>query len=104
MQEEIKGPARYKRGGLEVWDIEKAFFGQQSFEDHLAMAAVEYVLRHSMKNGMADIRKAEFVLHRLGDELEAHENDVARVWCKHDSTKKCVCCEGCADEGEAKHD
>ena len=27
----------------------------------------------------------------------------ARVWCKHDATRKCVCCEGCpSTEGGAE--
>ena len=69
--EEIKSPSRYNRGGIELWDVEKAFFGQQSFEDHLAAAAVEYVVRFRHKNGAADIRKAVVVLTRLAEELEA---------------------------------
>lgn len=70
MNEEIKHPSRYNRGGLEVWDIERAFFGTSAHVDHLAQAAVEYVLRFRSKGGAADLRKAAICLTRAADEMD----------------------------------
>ena len=35
--------------------------------------------------------------------IAAHREAAARVWCKNDPTRKCVCCEGCpSTEGDAE--
>ena len=39
----------------------------------------------------------------LGKSEEIEEIAAARVWCKNDPTRKCVCCEGCpSTEGDAE--
>ena len=69
-KEVIEHPNRYCRNGIEVWDVEKAFLGNRAFQDHLVAGAVEYLLRFRMKNGIEDVKKANFLTSRLIKELE----------------------------------
>lgn len=71
MTEEIEHPSRYNQGGIECWDVEKAFFGVDAFVLHLCAGAIEYILRHKMKNGAADLRKAAILCNRAADEIES---------------------------------
>ena len=71
--EHVEHPSRYNKGGIEVWDVEKAFATTKwsPFVEHLRFGAVEYLLRAPDKNGVDDIRKARFLLDRIVKEMEA---------------------------------
>lgn len=71
--ERVDHPSRYNKGGIEVWDVEKAFATTKwsPFVEHLRFGAVEYLLRAPDKNGVEDIRKAMFLLDRIVKEMEA---------------------------------
>lgn len=71
--ERVDHPSRYNKGGIEVWDVEKAFATTKwhPFIEHLRFGAVEYLLRAPDKNGIEDIRKARFLLDRIVKEMEA---------------------------------
>lgn len=60
--ENVKHPSRYNQGGIEFWDVEKAFFGIDSHVDHLVQSAMEYCVRFRRKNGAEDLRKAANLL------------------------------------------
>lgn len=68
--EDIEHPVRYNQGGIECWDIERAFFGDDSHVDHLVQGAIEYELRFRRKNGAQDLRKAAILLNRAADIME----------------------------------
>lgn len=73
--EAIEHPKRYVKNGIEVWEIEKAFAAPEDkhiphFVEHLRFGAVEYILRTWDKNGIADIKKARFLLDRIIKEME----------------------------------
>lgn len=68
--EEIDHPARYNQGGIEFWDVEKAFFGLDSHIDHLVQSALEYGVRFRRKNGAQDLRKGANLLNVAADLLE----------------------------------
>ena len=72
-EERVEHPSRYNKGGIEVWDVEKAFATTKwsPFVEHLRFGAVEYLLRAPDKNGVEDIRKAMFLLDRIVKEMEA---------------------------------
>ena len=68
----VEHPSRYRKGGIEVWDVERAFAGPAEvphFVEHLRFGAVEYLLRCWDKNGVEDIRKAAFLLSRMQEEM-----------------------------------
>ena len=73
IEEQMEHPSRYNKGGIEVWDVEKAFATTKwhPFIEHLRFGAVEYLLRAPDKNGVDDIRKARFLLDRIVKEMEA---------------------------------
>ena len=70
--EKVEHPSRYNKGGIEVWDVEKAFATTKwhPFIEHLRFGAVEYLLRAPDKNGVDDIRKARFLIDRIVKEME----------------------------------
>lgn len=70
MKEEVKHPSRYNQGGIEFWDVEKAFFGLDSHIDHLVQGALEYGIRFRRKNGAQDLRKGANLLNVAADLLE----------------------------------
>lgn len=70
MKEEVKHSSRYNQGGIEFWDVEKAFFGMDSHIDHLVQSALEYGVRFRRKNGAEDLRKGANLLNVAADLLE----------------------------------
>lgn len=70
MKEEVKHPSRYNQGGIEFWDVEKAFFGMDSHIDHLVQSALEYGVRFRRKNGAEDLRKGANLLNVAADLLD----------------------------------
>lgn len=73
--EAIEHPNRYLKNGIEVWEIEKAFAAPEEkhiphFVEHLRFGAIEYILRCHDKNGIADLKKARFLLDRIIMEME----------------------------------
>lgn len=70
MKEEVKHPSRYNQGGIEFWDVEKAFFGMDSHIDHLVQSAMEYCVRFRRKNGAEDLRKGANLLNVAADLLD----------------------------------
>lgn len=75
MPEQIEHPSRYCKGGIEVWEVEKAFSAPQTaevphFVEHLRFGAIEYALRCWDKNGAEDLRKAAFLLTRAANEID----------------------------------
>ena len=70
MKEEVKHPSRYNQGGIEFWDVEKAFFGLDSHIDHLVQGALEYGIRFRRKNGAQDLRKGANLLNVAADLLD----------------------------------
>lgn len=72
IEERVDHPSIYNKGGIEVWDVEKAFATTKwhPFIEHLRFGAVEYLLRAPDKNGVDDIRKARFLLDMIVKEME----------------------------------
>lgn len=60
--EEFEHPSRYRKGGVELWDIEKERIGEAAFRQHIVSAALEYVVRYREKNGITDLKKALFII------------------------------------------
>lgn len=79
MNEEVKHPSRYNQGGIEFWDVEKAFFGLDSHIDHLVQSALEYGVRFRRKNGAEDLRKGANLLNVAADLLEGNTENHEQV-------------------------
>lgn len=79
MKEEVKHPSRYNQGGIEFWDVERAFFGMDSHIDHLVQGALEYGIRFRRKNGSEDLRKAANLMNVAADLLDGNTENHEQV-------------------------
>lgn len=70
--DQIAHPSRYNQGGIEFWDVEKAFFGIDSHIDHLVQSALEYGVRFRRKNGAEDLRKGANLLNTAADLMDGN--------------------------------
>ena len=71
MNDPVNHPVHYTSGGIECIDaIKAAVTGKSPYEAWLVGQVIKYVWRYNLKNGVEDLRKADFYLHRLIEEAE----------------------------------
>lgn len=76
--EHVNSPKHYGLpGGLEVIDVEIATQGREAVMSHCLCTAIEYLLRHTRKNGEEDVEKARWWLNKWHELKEAGENENA---------------------------
>lgn len=64
-------PPHYNQGGIECIDaIKSATVNKRGIEAVCVANIVKYIWRYEAKNGLEDVRKAQFYLNRLIKELE----------------------------------
>lgn len=61
-KEEVNHPARYNKGGIEVFDILKAYMGKKDTMAFDIGCVIKYVLRFKDKGGLEDLKKARVYL------------------------------------------
>ena len=62
----INHPSHYQHGGIETIDVIKAWTdGLYGFEAVLAGNVIKYISRWKQKNGIEDLKKANWYLERL---------------------------------------
>ena len=64
-KDEVNYPSHYVNGGLEVIDIMEAKLSTEEFEGFLTGNVLKYLFRHKMKNGIIDLKKAQWYLNKL---------------------------------------
>jgi len=67
----VNHPPHYTQGGIECLDAIKASMPHQQFIGYLKGNQLKYVWRYEHKGGIEDLKKAEFYLDRLMEELTA---------------------------------
>jgi hypothetical protein len=67
-------PDHYKVGGIETIDYIAAKLSSEAFEGYLRGNVLKYVSRYTDKNGVEDLRKAEWYLQRLIMTVEQVKN------------------------------
>lgn len=71
MPDMVNHPEHYTSGGVECIDaLESAVQGLPPEQAICAANVIKYVWRYSRKNGLQDLQKAEWYLHRLMSKLE----------------------------------
>lgn len=72
MSDNVNKPSHYiSESGIEVLDVIDAFKACPEYKTGFFWGnVVKYVLRFHKKNGIEDLKKAEFYLKRLIEELE----------------------------------
>lgn len=65
-------PAHYNQGNVECIDaMAAATVNKRGIEAICVSNIIKYLWRYEAKNGLEDVKKAQFYLNRLVDELEA---------------------------------
>lgn len=62
---DVINPDHYKAGGIEAIDYMKAKMSPEAFEGYLQGNVIKYVSRYKLKNGIEDLKKANWYLNRL---------------------------------------
>lgn len=70
--EMVQHPAHYNQGNVECIDaMAAATVNKCGIEAVCVSNVIKYLWRYEAKNGLEDVKKAQFYLNRLVDELEA---------------------------------
>lgn len=67
-------PDHYRTGGLEVIDILKAKLTPDQLEGFLIGNVLKYTIRYPHKNGVEDLKKAQWYLNRAIEEKDERES------------------------------
>ncbi|QFR56280.1 nucleotide kinase [Bacillus phage 000TH010] len=66
----INKPNHYHKGGIDIYEIMQAKLSKEVYEGFCIGNVLKYVLRHDMKGGVQDLKKARFNLDRLIESKE----------------------------------
>lgn len=80
MADMVNRPPHYTNGGIECIDAMKATYGTENLAVYCKIAAFKYVWRADHKNGIEDIKKAVWYLHKYVELMEGkpdEQNDTA---------------------------
>lgn len=65
MNDIVNHPQHYTHGGIETIDYLQAKMTQEQFEGYLLGNILKYVSRYPHKNGVEDLKKAEWYIDKL---------------------------------------
>lgn len=68
----VNHPDHYKAGGIETIDYLEAKLGKEGFEGYCVGNILKYTSRYKHKNGLEDLKKAQWYINRL---VESKEQD-----------------------------
>jgi hypothetical protein len=61
----VSAPQHYRQGAVECIDAIKAALGDDGYEAYCTGNVIKYIWRYRHKNGLEDLRKANFYLTEL---------------------------------------
>lgn len=65
-QEMVNHPDHYNQGGIECFDVIKAFYGQDAFEGFCAGNILKYAMRYKHKGqALEDLKKIRFYSEQI---------------------------------------
>ncbi|CAB4143870.1 SaV-like [uncultured Caudovirales phage] len=68
----VNHPQHYTQGGIETIDYLQAKLTQEQFEGYLVGNILKYISRYPHKNGVEDLRKAQWYINKL---IEVTKNE-----------------------------
>ena len=75
MSDNVNHPQHYTQGGIECIDaLKAATVGKTGIEAVCVANVIKYLFRYENKNGLEDVRKAQWYINRLIQELEEKES------------------------------
>lgn len=82
-KDNVNSPSHYTQAGIECIDaITAAVSGKSGIEAVCVANIIKYVWRYELKNGVEDVKKAQWYLNRLVSELESKPSSV-ETECDH---------------------
>ena len=69
----VQRPAHYNQSDIECIDAIKASMTLAEFQSYLEGNVLKYLWRYRHKNGLEDVKKAQWYINRLAAELEESE-------------------------------
>ena len=76
MIDNVNHPSHYIQGGIECIDaLKAATVGKTGIEAICVANAIKYLWRFEKKNGLEDVKKAQFYINRLIQELETKQTE-----------------------------
>lgn len=83
-QDNVNSPSHYTQAGIECIDaITAAVSGKSGIEAVCVANVIKYLWRYELKNGVEDVRKAQWYLNRLVSELGKPTLDDDVSECNH---------------------
>lgn len=61
----VNNPSHYNKGGMECIDYIEQQLSPEAFKGYLEGNMIKYMHRHKYKNGLEDLKKAQWYLQRL---------------------------------------
>jgi hypothetical protein len=69
MEDMVNNPPHYNKAGIETIEAIRAMTGD-GFENYLQGNILKYLWRYPYKNGLEDLKKAQWYLNKLIEEVE----------------------------------
>lgn len=105
MTDNVNHPSHYTQGGVECIDaITAATVNKTGIEAVCTANVLKYLWRYEAKNGMEDVKKAQWYLNRLIAELEGKAAGAPGSECPHPSSQICAETGKCTYCGEQVDD
>ena len=70
MNDNVNHPSHYTQGGIECLDAIEASMPPEGFQDYCKGNTLKYIWRYRFKNGVEDLKKAQFYLGRMINSVE----------------------------------
>lgn len=112
MSNNVNHPSHYTQGDIECIDaLKAATVGKKGIEAVCVANVIKYLFRYETKNGLEDVKKAQWYLNRLIQELEEIDNTPYTTgdcrYCKFNyldsNVKPCLTCKNCYAEDTNEH-
>lgn len=58
-------PQHYKQASIECIDMMRELYGEEEVKSFCRLNAFKYLYRHKQKNGVEDLKKAQWYLNKL---------------------------------------
>lgn len=73
MTDNVNHPSHYTQGGIECLDAIEASMPAEGFQDYCQGNILKYIWRYRFKNGVEDLKKAQFYLDRMIKSVENNQ-------------------------------
>lgn len=110
MNDNVNHPLHYTQGGIECIDaLKSATVGKKGIEAVCVANVIKYLWRFEEKNGLEDVKKAQWYLNRLIQELEENHQDIDEPCynCKYmdynADMEPCISCRNCYPEDSEEY-